>query len=229
MIRTIVDTQENERIRFAKDLHDSLGQQLSAVKFYLGTLINSNDLLKSNLILSKSNDALTTVLHELRNICFNLMPKTLEIFGLVEAVNELCRKTEFKGQLEFNINADKKFPSLNKPLEIAIFRIAQEFINNAIKHGKATEINMFFKYEQPKNRIKIELKENGLGFVPDQALNAGMGLKNVRSRIQSYRGEVKIYSSPGKGTEYTILIPLTKELQQDVQKTTNQKTMLYGS
>lgn len=221
VIRTINDTQENERTRVAKDLHDSLGQQLSAVKFYLGSLISANENpdresipdKSSDAILKKSNEALSVMQTELRNICFNLMPKTLEQFGLIEAVHELCRKTEFKGLFEFNIRTEKNFPSLNKSLEIAIFRIIQEFINNAIKHGKATRIKILFNRDLKKDKLKIELKENGKGFDIELAdSSGGMGLKNVRSRVQSYNGEVKISSAEDKGTAYEILIPMQKNL-----------------
>jgi signal transduction histidine kinase len=208
VIRTINDTQEKERIRVAKDLHDSLGQQLSAVKFYLGTLINTNKNADNAPILKKSDEALTTMLTELRNICFNLMPKTLEQFGLIESVHELCRKTEFKGLFEFNVRSEKNFPTLDKSLEIAIFRIIQEFISNAIKHGKATKIKILFNRDLKKGKIKIELKENGKGFdIVLANTSAGMGLKNVRSRVRSYNGEVKISSAHDKGTEYIIQFP----------------------
>jgi PAS domain S-box-containing protein len=215
VFRTIVDTQETERIRFAKDIHDSLGQQLSAIKFYLATLNNSKDISLSTqkALLTKSNEALTGILADLRNICFNLMPKTLENYGLIEAISELCRKTELSGALDFQLAADEDFPELKKPLKIAIFRIAQEFINNSIKHGKAKKINMTFKSNP--NGISIILKDNGIGFDTSKAeIFPGMGLKNVKSRVQSYNGDITVESGFNKGTSYQISIPV---------KTTNKK------
>lgn len=207
VIRTIVDTQEKERIRFAKDVHDSLGQQLSAVKFYLATLAQSSEECKKNPLLRKSNEALTGILADIRNICFNLMPKTLENFGLIAAIEELCRKNEFSGLLNFNIISDKNFPELNKSLEIAIFRIVQEFINNAVKHGNASRIYMSFQRKEGK--ITIGLSDNGTGFdVKDIQDMSGMGLKNVMSRIHSYNGEIKISSVLNEGTMYKISIPV---------------------
>lgn len=209
VIRTIVDTQEKERIRFAKDIHDSLGQQLSAIKFYLATLAHSGEQFENNALLSKSNEALTTVLADMRSICFNLMPKTLENFGLIKAINELCRKNEFSGLLNFQITSDENFPVLNKSLEIAVFRIVQEFINNAIKHGKAKNIDMFFFYK--KGNIKIVLEDNGVGFdTKNIYISGGMGFKNIFSRVQSYNGEIKIMSSVNNGTKYEIAIPIKR-------------------
>jgi PAS domain S-box-containing protein len=216
VIHTIIDTQENERIRVARDLHDSLGQRLSAVTFYMETLININSNKKIGSILQKSGDALKIMQNELRDVCFNLMPKTLEMYGLIESVNELCRKIGHKNLLEFECKSFNQFPLLNKSLEIAIFRIVQEFINNSIKHGQATKIMMAFDFNRKENKIRIELRDNGKGFDKKKAFpGPGIGLKNVRSRIQSYNGNVKISSAPGRGTKYIILIPLNKNLIQN--------------
>lgn len=209
VIRTIVDTQEQERKRFAKDLHDSMGQQLSAIKFYLSTLNSFSEVQENrrfNDILSKSVSVLDNVITELRNVCFNLMPRTLENFGLVYAITELCRKIEFEKILEFDFVVSENFPELEKTLEIALFRIIQEFINNSIKHGKATKIIMELKSED--NNIHIYLRDNGKGFDFNNVdYMQGMGLKNIKSRVQSYNGEITIESTLGTGTKFKITIP----------------------
>lgn len=206
VLKTIVNTQEAERMRFAKDIHDSLGQQLSAIKFYIGTSVSHTNDERQKALLIKSNEALVTVLADMRNICFNLMPKTLENFGLTASVKELCKQTEVNEQLTFTLRAADNFPPLNKPLEIAIFRIIQEFINNSLKHGKATKIGieLFTK----DNTAIIILKDNGTGF-DTAVITNGMGLKNVQSRIQPYNGDIFISSTVGRGTKYKIIIPLT--------------------
>jgi signal transduction histidine kinase len=214
VFRTIVDTQEKERIRFAKDIHDSLGQQLSGISFYLSSLTNNADLSSkmSAKILAKSNEALKGVLGEIRDICFNLMPKTLENLGLSEAVNELSRKIQLTGILEFDIDISVNFPRLNKSLEIAIFRIIQEFINNSIKHGRAKRINIVFKNNSKK--IHLYMRDNGAGFdYKKVGGHSGMGLKNVRSRVKSFNGEIEITSIPKVGTKYEIILPVIHSLK----------------
>ncbi len=206
IIRTITDTQEKERQRFAKDIHDSLGQQISAIKFYIGTSVNMVKEQKQKEILLKSNDALVRVLADMRNICFNLMPKTLETFGLRQAIKELCNQTSLVEHLEFNIRDDNHFPKLNKSLEIAVFRIVQEFINNAIKHGQASKIVIVFRHQL--QHAYITLKENGKGFDMKKITSRGMGLTNVQSRVQSYNASVQISSAPGKGTKYELTLPI---------------------
>jgi PAS domain S-box-containing protein len=207
VLKTIVNTQEAERKRFAKDIHDSLGQQLSAIKFYIGTsAAGTRDEKQKNLLL-KANAALITTLADMRNICFNLMPKTLENFGLVASVKELCKQTEVSEKLIFKIKAADNFPLLDKQLEISLFRVVQEFINNSIKHSSANKINI--ELLQKGNTAIIILKDNGKGFNMKSALKKnGMGLRNVQSRIVPYNGEIFITSTQGKGTQYKIIIPL---------------------
>ncbi|MBL7919583.1 MAG: PAS domain S-box protein [Bacteroidia bacterium] len=209
IVRTINDTQEKERIRFSKDIHDSLGQQLSAVKFYIGTLRNTYNLPdeKKNEIVEKSNDAILDVLSDLRNICFNLMPQTLQNVGLKAAVNELCRKIVIADELEFKIVINEDQFSISKNLEFTIFRVIQEFINNSITHGKSSKINI--KITADKKELAINLKDNGMGFDIAKVRKEGMGLLNVRSRVKSYNGSITINSAPNKGTHYLIIIPLT--------------------
>ena len=213
VIRTIVNTQEKERERFARDLHDSLGQQLSGINFYIETL-KKNNLLSGkpeSELLTKSRDAIQSAIHDLRNVCFNLMPRTLEYYGLKSAILELTDKIESAGGIKFKISIDKGFPTFIKPLEIAIFRILQEFISNSIKHGKAKEI--IIKTKNDGNKLNITLKDNGIGF-NYKKLNkfAGMGLQNVRSRVNAYNGEVEIESAVKKGTTYHIRLPIKQNI-----------------
>lgn len=211
IIRAIVDTQEKERIRFAKDIHDSLGQQLSAIKFYIGTSLGSVKDEKQRQILIKSNEALVQVLADMRSICFNLMPKTLENFGLEQSIKELCNYPGLKENVIFRVHADSRFPELNKNMEIAIFRIVQEFINNAVKHGKAGKIDIGLLVNR-NGSISIQLQDNGSGFDTSRAKKArGIGLKNMLSRISSYNGEMQLSSSPGKGTRCLIVFPVNNK------------------
>ena len=206
LIRTIIDTQEKERQRLARDLHDSLGQQLSAIKFYISTSagISTNEDQKAMLL--KSNYALTEVLSDMRNICFNLMPKTLEEFGLIWAVKELCTQIQHDEKVNFKIQQIDSFPKLIKEIEIDLYRIIQEFITNAIKHGSASLIHIKFSYT--KSKAKITLIDNGSGFDINELAAKGMGLQNIQSRVKSHNGEITITSGINKGTKYVLTIPV---------------------
>ena len=209
VVLAIIDTQENERERMARDLHDSLGQQLSAIKFYLGALSDANDFNhdKKLQILKKSNEAVTQVMSELRAICFNLMPDSLMDHGLKQALTELCNKIRIKEVLDFKVVYKKGTPNLEKSLEIAIFRIIQEFINNSIKHANAKNIEISVGIQN--KFLKIDLEDDGIGFnYSDSYISRGFGLKNIRSRVFSYKGTLNIHSKPGEGTLFNIEIPL---------------------
>jgi len=205
IIRAIIDTQENERQRLAKDLHDSLIQQLSAIKFYISSTADIIKNSQQKRILLKSNEALAETITDMRNICFNLMPKTLEEFGLVKAVREFCNHFLNHKKADFVIRINRNLPSFSPELKIDLYRIIQEFISNAIKHGNATRIIISFKYY--KKILKILLADNGKGF-NTTGPEKGLGLQNMQSRIKSHNGEISMVSDAGIGTSFKINIPL---------------------
>ena len=205
ILRAIIDAQEKERQRLAKDLHDSLTQQLTAIKLHIsttGSLIKNRN--QKN-ILQKSKEALTEVIADMRNICFNLMPNTLKEFGLIDAIKEFCKQSLYDKQVDFTLETNKKLLELTSELKIDIYRVIQEFVTNSIKHGKASKI--FIKFNYNKRIMNIKLCDNGAGFNPTKP-GKGMGLQNAQSRVKSHNGKLSIASSIGKGTSYAITIPI---------------------
>jgi signal transduction histidine kinase len=208
VFRTIVETQELERIRFARDIHDSLGQQLSAVKFMLQS-VSANQLNSGKLdyeLLNKSIEEISHTIEEARSICFNLMPKTLENFGLDKAIREMCSKLHGKQPLKFILDINIARIQIPKPIEIALFRILQELINNTMKHACAKQLTLTIKTDPAT--ISVFLEDDGIGFNPPKGNKfKGMGLKNVLSRVESYNGKMSIESKPNKGSRYNIVVP----------------------
>lgn len=207
VINTIVKTEENERKRIAADLHDSIGQQLSAILFYLGTIKGNNKLSPENLseILEKAHSAILNSAQELRDICFNIMPRTLENYDLSEAVRELCSKIEKQKILNFDISFSKTKIVLPKSLEITLFRIIQEFINNSIKHAKAKEVKISCSLKG--GLFNLDLSDNGIGFeLQEKFSKTGMGLKNMESRLLPYSGKITFVSKLNSGTHCNIKI-----------------------
>jgi signal transduction histidine kinase len=208
--KNTIDTQEKERRRFSKDLHDSLGQQLTAIKFNLTTLknLNSLDSKQTREILSKSDETLNSALIELRNICFNLNPKILQDSNLKAALTELCRKTGLSNQLRFDLKINVDLPILNKDKEVSIFRIIQEFIANSIKHGNAKKITIHLNNKKDEKIIVVLLKDDGRGFnVKEIGASCGTGIKNIALRVQSYNGKMEMNSTPSRGAKLKIIIP----------------------
>jgi len=205
VIRAIIDTQEKERQRMAKDFHDSMIQQLSAIKFYISSTSYLSRSQKLKTILTNSNEALSEVITEMRNTCFSLMPKTLHEYGLVKAVREFCNHSIYSRKTNFIIEQNNKLPNYSSEIKIDLYRVIQEFINNAINHGEANEIRISFY--SGKKALNLKLMDNGKGFDIKQSVK-GMGLQNVKSRVKSHNGTLDIVSNIGKGTCYKIGIPL---------------------
>lgn len=207
IMHAIIQGEENERKRLSKDLHDGLIQQLAAAKFHVNSTL---DIVKSKKIkpsLRVSNKILGDVIQEVRTICFNLMPAMLQEFGLLKAITAFA--TRYKRDLEFEIVKRTSLPKISAELQLELFRISQEFISNAIKHGEARKIKILFSYEN--KLLKIIFTDNGKGFDTKMQSN-GMGLRNIQGRIKSHNGVTKIISQPGKGTSIQILIPTHKQI-----------------
>ena len=207
IMRAIIQGEENERKRLSKDLHDSLIQQLAAAKFHLNSTLGIVKSKKIKPALKVSNKILGDAIQEARTICFNLMPPMLQESGLLKAITAFA--TKYKRDSKFEIINATPLPEISPELQMELFRISQEFIANAIKHGKAGKIKIVFSSEN--NFLKIIFMDNGKGFDAKNQSN-GMGLRNIQSRIQSHNGVTKIVSHIGKGTSIKILIPIHKQI-----------------
>jgi PAS domain S-box-containing protein len=215
VMRAIINAQENERYRVAKDMHDSLGQKLSAIKFYIGALkavCNNKEITRA---LSTTNTILTQAIAGMRDICFDLVPSTLGEFGLFQALMEFCWQPVYQDKIRLFLQKDERgsFPILPKDVGTDIFRVIQEFVSNALEHGGASKVSI--RYGCHQDRVLFFLKDNGRGFNTDGSFLPGRGMQNIHSRIKSHDGEVSITSAPGKGTVYKLMVPNTRRQPVD--------------
>lgn len=196
----VMETQESERKRIAEDLHDSLGHLLSTVKLNLQTQPVQQTQVDGSLSL------LNQASEEIRNITFNLMPRTLEEGGLIPALNELASKITNTGTVKvlLHVHDMEKFV-LEKQSQFNIYRIVQEAVNNILKHAAATEINI--QVIGQKDHITIMIEDDGKGFNPETS-KGGRGLKNIVTRSLWLKGNINIDSTPGKGTTITTEFPI---------------------
>jgi PAS domain S-box-containing protein len=210
ILRTIVETQEAERRRVADDLHDSLGQKLSAVKFYMNALGN---------LLSESSDEaealrsakrlLNDSIGDLRDIVFDQMPITLEKFGLAEAIHELVTRLRYTGVLHFHVDIAEDIPILNKNLQVVIYRIIQEFIQNTMKHAKAE--NIYIDLLMRRKELMLRLEDDGQGFDPDHmSEHSGRGIRNMLTRVKAFEGRHQLRSKPGQGVKLVVYFTLSE-------------------
>lgn len=198
-------TEENERRRFARDLHDGLGQMLSAIRLQL-SVIPCEDLTPAQARpIEQSLDLLNTAMEEVRNIAHGLMPALLDEFGLKAALADLCAQVNPDNGLKVGFQAFGDFEGLPQRIQLGLFRVAQEILSNAVQHSAATVIEMqLFRHE---DSLVLMVEDNGSGLTESEQLK-GLGIGSIHSRIQSLHGDVQIESEPGKGVEYTVEIPL---------------------
>jgi PAS domain S-box-containing protein len=207
LMHAIIQGEEIERKRLSKDLHDGLIQQLSAAKFHVNSTLYLVENKKIKPTLQVSDKILSDAIQEVRTICFNLVPPSLQEFGLLKAIKEYASR--YNRVSKFDIVNKTRLPEISPELQHDLFRIAQEFISNAIKHGAAKKITIIFSCEN--NLLKIIFSDNGKGF-DTQKRSDGMGLRNMHGRIKLHNGVIKITSQPGKGTSIKILIPTHKQI-----------------
>lgn len=195
----ILETQEEERLRIAKDLHDGLGGLLSGIKL---TIQNAEQLKENEQkALKQLDDAMT----EMRRISHSMIPEALSKFGLADALGDMCRSLESAGKFRMSCQFFGLEERLSSELETNLYRIVLELINNAVKHAEASEI--YLQLLQQDQLLTVTIEDNGKGFEPEILDRAsGMGYKNIQSRLKLIRGNWEIHSEPGKGTSIHLEI-----------------------
>jgi len=212
-LNAIIQTEEKERKRFAKDLHDGLGPLLSTVKMSVSTLAQLEHDRSSKEIVKNTEMVINEAIKSLKEISDNLSPHVLNNFGLARAIRNFTNKINATKVLHIKLRsnlADERFES---NIEVILYRVLCELINNTIKHARAKKIEIDLNKDE-KN-LTIVYKDDGKGFQMDRLVNqpnnSGMGLSNIFSRINSLKGEIAIDSQPGKGTLVTIKVGIADE------------------
>ena len=203
-VDSLMKGQEEERSRLAKDLHDGLGGLLSGVNFSISNMKDNLIMTPENMnVFERSLDMIDTSIKELRRVAHNMMPEMLTKFGLDEALKEYCNSINATKLIIIKYQSHGMDARLDKSVEIIIYRIIQELLNNSMKHAAATET--FVQLIREGSRLNIVVEDNGKGFnlnAPEN--NIGAGLANVRSRVGYLKGQLDIHSEPGKGTLVNI-------------------------
>jgi PAS domain S-box-containing protein len=210
IIQTIVRTEQNEQKRMADDLHDSLAQEVAMAKLMVTNLEvygEKNDQ-NFNKLIQTSKHILDEAITHIREICYNLMPSVL-IKGNIEiALSEFVKKLNSQNIIRFHYKSEGNFDNLNSEIEIVIFRIVQEFINNSIKHSKAKNVTIVTKINGDNNFF-IELKDDGVGFNLKKLKpnTDGRGINNLKTKVNAFEGEYSLTSKENEGTRLKITFP----------------------
>lgn len=207
-INAMIEGQEGERQRIARDLHDRLGSILSMVKVHFMSVEENIEELKvsNKKQYDKANELLDNACDEVRKISHDMASGVLIKFGLVAAIEDLKETLEESNRIEVEFISHGLYDRLDNTIEIAIYRIIQELISNILKYAKATSITI--QLISNENNLNVSVEDDGIGFDINDKKNWGIGLTNVASRVDALGGDLQIDSMIDKGTSISIDIPI---------------------
>ncbi|MBI1183790.1 tetratricopeptide repeat protein [bacterium] len=205
-IEAIFRATENERRRIAADLHDGVGQQLSGLKLAFSNLSTGllDRLPQEAGKIEKLAEVIDQACVDVRNLSHEMMPKALSESGLVPAIDDMLNKTLGLTEISYEFDHHGVNGRFNENIELALFRICQELINNVVKHSGAQMVSV--QLYKTNNYLVLLVEDNGKGI--GQSSSDGIGLKNMQSRVNTLHGELNLEPSPNAGTVATVRVPL---------------------
>lgn len=200
---SMIEGQENERTRIAKDLHDGLGVLLSSVRRQVQNVQKELEKLTEIDLIGETEKLINTACEEVRRISHDMMPDALVNLGLSEAIRDLAHQIEFDYGLKTHV--DIPDIDIEDIKSINLYRIIQEFCNNTIKYANASDV--YIRIMQTNTTLNINLADNGIGFDLKAAKSgSGVGIKSIESRVKYLNGFLNIET--GDGTIYEIIVPI---------------------
>jgi signal transduction histidine kinase len=220
LMRKVINTQEEERKRVSRDIHDHLGQEMTALRLQLQAF---REQLGNDAKLTEQFDKVLETAEKLDStidfIAWELRPAALEEIGLQAAINKYVSNwsNQFKATTEFHavVPSNRR---LALAVEVNLYRIVQEALNNIAKHAKANNVSIVL--EKPKDKIVLIIEDDGVGFDVEEKLNRneGLGLIGIGERAALINGEVEIESAIGNGTTIYVRVPTNYEEVQKISK-----------
>ncbi len=205
VLNAIINTEENERKRFAKDLHDGLGPILSTIKMSLSALSGRINDPTGTVILNNTNHLINEGIATIKDISNNLSPHVLSNFGLSSAIGAFTTKINQTRAIEIIFKSNMENIRLENEKEVVMYRAACELINNSILHSGASRIDI--ELNKHEKFVTLQFYDNGRGFDTSALRNEdtkGMGLSNIETRVKTVEGVFVLESNPGRGTSALI-------------------------
>ncbi len=210
--RLLIATQEQERMRLGRDLHDGVGQAMAAIKLQLGMLIDRlRDKNKPEIEKDMHNtiNLVESATEEMRGIIMNLRPAKLSEHGLKIAIRDLASTSELSTGLIVRLHSIERIPKWSEAIELNVYRVIQESLANITKHAFATKVDLVF-YEASPDSFSFAVIDNGRGFDPKADL-LGIGLVSMQERAVMIGGHLDIRSSIGSGTSVVLEVPIGQD------------------
>jgi signal transduction histidine kinase len=207
VLNAVINTEENEKRRFAKDLHDGLGPILSTVKMSLSTLDDRISDPTCLAILNNTNHLVNEAISTIKDISNNMSPHILSNFGLASAINTFISKINQTGTVDIDFKSNMENKRLENDKEVVLYRAVCELINNSVRHSGASRIEI--ELNKHEKFATLQFNDNGRGFdmsTLSSEDSKGMGLSNIETRVKTVGGVFILESTPGKGTSALIKI-----------------------
>ncbi len=204
LIEAVVETEASERQRIARDLHDGLGPVLSAVNLYFQAYVDADDTDKPS-IRQKLQRVISDAIDDVSRIAHNISPHVLENYGLNTALKNFISSLTGNDKIHVDFKADFH-ERLERNKELTLYRCITELLNNTIKHADASRINLYIHHND--KILHIRYTDNGIGFDPTFNKSDGMGLYNMKNRVETLGGRLSIENSPGRGILVIMDVPL---------------------
>ena len=211
ILTAVLRTEEKSRSRFAKDLHDGLGPLLSSARMSLSALQRESLPADQQEIIGNTTYVIDEAIRSLREISNNLSPHVLNDFGLARGIqNFVARKSSAMHEREASVSRPTFARSaIDTDVEVILYRVVCELVNNSLKHSGCTEINL--SLSKSGDTLALDYTDNGRGFNPAAVTDCGMGLSNIASRINSLNGRFDITSAKGVGMQAKIRVSTQAE------------------
>ena len=194
-IRRVVEAQENERARLARELHDETGQALTSVLLGLKSLDDRVETAEGRTAVAELRELVVSTLQDVRRLAVELRPAALDDFGLVPAIERLRDLVTEQSGISVEVRSEIGDQRLSPETETTLYRIAQEALTNVVKHADARSVRM--RLSRSGNRIVLVVQDDGRGFEPESVRDGGVGLLGMRERIALVGGRLTIESTEG--------------------------------
>lgn len=199
LMTAVLRTEERSRASFSRELHDGLGPLLSSAKMSLSAMSKAELRENDRQILQNTSTLIDEAIRSLREISNNLSPHILNNFGLARGIKHFIDRLATMHPTKISFRTRLRDERFDSNIEVILYRVVCELINNSLKHSQCTEIALSLDLED--EHLVLRYADNGCGFVVSEVMEKGMGLSNINSRISSLRGTFRLESEPNKGTK----------------------------
>lgn len=204
ILTAVLRTEEKSRSRFSKELHDGLGPLLSSARMSLSALARDGQNPEQQEIIANTTYVIDEAIRSLREISNNLSPHVLSDFGLARGVQNFISKSAAMHDVKIRFTTNLRGERYDPDVEVIVYRVICELINNSLKHSGCSEINL--SLSKSGNLLSLDYSDNGKGFDPEAMTDCGMGLSNIASRINSLNGTFDIASAKGRGMRAKVQV-----------------------